>query len=62
MLPLLREEGKWLILESRDQPCFGTTDSNQDTVFQSPLRLAELIPAPLASPSRWRDSWPLKMW
>lgn len=43
MLPLLGEEGKWLILESRDQPFFGTTDSNQDTVFQSPLRLAELI-------------------
>lgn len=49
MCPLLGEDGEKLILESRDQPFFGTTDSNQDTVFQSPLRLAELIPGSLTN-------------
>ena len=42
-----REKGRWLILESRDLRCFCTTDSNQDTVCQSPPSLAELIPVPL---------------
>lgn len=43
-----------MILESRDQPFFGTTDSNQDTVFQSPLHLAELIPVSLTK-SIWME-------
>lgn len=42
-----REEGKWLVLESRDLPCFCTIDSNQDTVFQPPFSLTELIPVHL---------------
>lgn len=35
---------------------FCTIDSNQDTVFQSPLCLAELIPVPLPSRFLSRES------